>query len=90
MLRRLRYVVSKALSIDEVATAFPSPTSFGGLSNSVHGLMTVRRYPSYVAYVTIDSGTGSTTLPLYYANANSRGLAEICIGQTDALRQLTW
>lgn len=91
MLIRARYAISKAMSIDEVSSTFPSPTSFGGTSNLVHGLMTVRRFPSYMAYASIDPGTGvSTTVPLYFANANGRSLLEIGIGQTDVLRQLTW
>lgn len=87
---RARYGTHAALSLDVSAAFFPA-LAFGGSSNLVHGLMTVRRFPSYVAYVTIDPGGGTiSTVPLYFAEASGRDLLEIVIGQTDVLRQLTW
>ena len=89
---RARYALSSALRLDVSATTFPTPASFGGATNLVHGIIMVRRFPSYVLYVTIDTGTGGgpVTVPLYFADAASRGLGEIVIGQHDPLRQLTW
>lgn len=91
LLMRSRYAISSGLSMDVAARSFLMPTSFGGTANLVHGTITVRRYPSYVVYVAIDRGTGvATTVPLYFADASSRGLLEIAVGQTDVLRQLNW
>lgn len=90
-LTRGRYAMSSGLNLDASGRAFATPANFGGTSNLVHGLIAVRRYPSYVAYVTVASGTGiGVTIPLYFADASSRSLAEIVIGQTDPVRQLTW
>jgi hypothetical protein len=91
MSTRARYAVSSGLSLDASGRTFPAPTNFGGSSNLVHGLITVRRFPSYVTYVTIgpSAGTG-VTIPLYFADASGRNLAEIVVGQTDPIRQLTW
>ena len=91
LVARGRYGLSRGLSMDVAAGHFPLPTSFGGAANLVHGLITVRRFPSYVVYVTVDRGTGAAiTIPLYFADASGRSLLEIAVGQTDTLRQLTW
>jgi hypothetical protein len=87
---RARYAVSSGLNMDVSAANFPTPTSFGGTANLFHGLATVRRFPSYAVYVTIGSGGPATTIPVYFANAISRNLGEIVIGQTDPIRQLTF
>jgi hypothetical protein len=51
----------------------------------------VRRFPSYVVYATWDSGEGvPITIPIYFADASQRTLAEIVVGQHDPVRQLTW
>jgi hypothetical protein len=70
---------------------FPCRPLLAGAANLVHGLITVRRFPSYVVYVTIDRGTGAAvTIPIYFADASGRSLLEIAVGQTDTLRQLVW
>lgn len=89
-LTKARYTVSAGLNLDVSGSRFPTPAHFGGTANLVHGTITVRRFPSYVLYVTIDSGSGATTIPYYFADASGRNLATIAIGQTDPLRQLTW
>jgi hypothetical protein len=88
---RGRYAFSSALCMDVAARAFPGSASCGGTANLVHGLITVRRFPSYIVYLTIDPGSGiSTAVPLYFADASGRNLLEIAVGQTDPLRQVTW
>lgn len=88
MMTRARYAVSSGLSMDVSATTFPAPTSFGSGGNLMHGLATVRRFPSYVVYVTIGTGGAAVSIPVYFADASSRNLLEIGIGQTDVIRQL--
>jgi hypothetical protein len=83
---RARYGFSSGLNMDVAATTFPAPTNFGGTANLLHGLATVRRFPSYVVYVTI----GAVTIPVYFADASRRNLGEIVVGQTDPIRQLTF
>ena len=91
LLTRAAYATHSALSMDVAASRFPTPTSFGGSSNLVHGTVLVRRFPSYVVYTTIDGGTGTPVcIPHYFADASGRNLATIAIGQTDLLRQLSW
>lgn len=88
---RGRYAFSSALTLDVASSTFPGPASCGGTANLVHGLITVRRFPSYVVYITIDPGTGAlTSMPLYFADASSRNFLEIGVGQTDPVRQVTW
>lgn len=87
---RARYQISSGLNMDVSATSFPTPTSFGAGGNLFHGLATVRRFPSYVVYVTIGGIAASTTIPVYFANAISRSLGEIVISQTDPVRQLAF
>ena len=88
---RGRYAFSSALCLDAAARSFPGTVACGGTANLMHGLIMVRRFPSYVVYVTVDPGTGlSTSVPLYFAEASGRNLLEIAVGQTDPLRQLTW
>jgi hypothetical protein len=91
IISRARYAMSSALRIDVASSNFPIPTSFGSGGNLFHGLATVRRFPSYVVYVTISMlGGASTTIPVYFADASGRALAEIAIGQTDPFRQLAF
>jgi hypothetical protein len=72
------------------ASTFP-PTQFNSSENLVHGAIMVRRFPSYVVYATLDSGEGvPITIPIYFADASQRTLAEIVVGQHDPIRQLTW
>ncbi len=87
---RARYAIHSILSLDEAAKRYPAPASFGAGGNIVHGLVTVRRFPSYVLYGTVDSGTGPKTIPIYFAEASGRALGAIAIGQTDVLRALPW
>jgi hypothetical protein len=87
---RARYAVSSGLSMDVSATSFPTPTSFGSGGNLFHGLATVRQFPSYAVYVTVGTGAAATTIPVYYADASSRNLLQIAIGQTDVIRQLAF
>jgi len=89
-LTRARYGVSSGLSMDVAAARFPMPMHFGGTGNLVHGIVTVRRFPSYVLYVTIGCGRSPVTIPIYFADASGRSLAEIAVGQSDPVRQLTW
>jgi hypothetical protein len=91
LLTRGRYALSSALDMDVSASAFRTRTNFSGTTNLVHGTIMVRRFPSYVLYGTADIGSGlRTTIPNYFANASTRNLIEIAIGQTDLLRQLRW
>lgn len=88
---RLRYAFSSGLNLDKSAATFPKPVDFGASDNLVHGIIMVRRFPSYIVYATIDTGQRQpVTIPVYFANANSRALTEIVIGQHDPVRQLTW
>lgn len=88
---RLRYEMSSAFNLDSSGRIFPTLTNLGGSSNLVHGMIMVRRFPSYVVYVSIDRGSGSpATAPIYFADAHDRALGRIVYGGTDVLRQLTW
>jgi hypothetical protein len=88
---KMRYGISSGLNLDAGASTFPGVTTFGGTANLMHGLITVRRFPSYIVYGTVDIGKGGPrTVPIYFADASKRGLLEIAIGQTDTLRHFTW
>jgi hypothetical protein len=76
--------------LDVSGRHFPRPAHFGGQSNLVHGTMMVRRFPSYVLYVTIGAGAGAVTVPLFFADASNRNFLEIVWPDTGPLRQLTW
>jgi hypothetical protein len=86
---RARYAASSGLSMDEAAVSFPG-VGFPGASNLAHGLITLRRFPSYIMYLTVSDSGRLTTVPHYFANANARSLAEIVVGQADVLRPLPW
>ena len=91
LVTRGRYAVSNGATMDVSVRNFPVQPSFGGTTNLVHGTIMVRRFPSYVVYVTINRGTSvAATVPLYFADASSRNLLEIAVGQTDVLRPTTW
>ena len=91
LMTRARYGASRLLSLDIAAAVFPAPIGLGGTAGLVHGLITVRRFPSYVVYVTVDHGSGAAaTVPIYFADASHRALGEIVVGQTDVLRMLRW
>lgn len=83
---KARYTAHSAKPIDVSASIFPKPANFGGTGNLFHGLCTVRRFPSYVVYVT----TGGVTIPVYFADASGRNLGEIVLDWTDPFRQLTF
>jgi hypothetical protein len=86
---RARYGYSSGFSLDEAAASFPG-MNFPGVSNLAHGVIAVRRYPSYIVYLTVTDGGRSVTVPYYFANANARALAAIAVLQTDVLRPLPW
>ena len=87
---RLRYSIADLMSLDD-SGAISAPQNFGGNANLIHGLAYVRRFPSYVVYVTVSSETRTmVSLPVYFSDASARSLAEIVIGQNDAIRQLPW
>jgi len=87
---RVHYAISSPLSLDASSRVFPRVRT-SGAANLLHGLITVRRYPSYVVYVSTGSGAYPTkTVPLYFADADKRSLAEIIVGQTDVIPQLAW
>ena len=87
---RARYAISSQLSLD-VSDRVSTRTRMSGATNLLHGLITVRRYPSYVVYVSTGSGANPTNMALlYFADASTRSLAEIVIGQTDVIPQLAW
>lgn len=87
---RARYAVSAAASLDVAATTFPHLGSLGGGGRTIHGLLTLRRFPSLVLYTTVDTGGGASTVPHYFADASARSLGAIVIGQTDVLRTIPW
>ena len=86
LMTRAGYATNFGNGLDVAQSSFPSPINFGGTSNLVHGTMKVRRFPSYVMYVTI----GSVTVPLFFADASNRNFLEITVAETAVLRQLTW
>jgi hypothetical protein len=88
-LLRARYTFSGAMSLDVSKSKFSA--GFNGFQNLIHGVIMVRRFPSYVVYATLDSGRSiPITIPIYFADASQRSLAEIVVGQHDPIRQLTW
>ncbi len=94
---RVQYAKSSATSLDVSKKTFPFPANFGGANNLVHGTITVRRFPSYVVYVTISNDAAAPiSIPVYFADASGRNpwgmgaLAEILVAHTDVLRPLTW
>jgi len=86
---RASYAWCSGFSLDISPRVFPTPANFGGTTNLVHGTMKVRRFPSYVLYVTI-GGAGGVCIPLFFADASTRNMMEITVAATEALRQLTW
>jgi hypothetical protein len=82
-LTRLRYAASTAASLDSGDFSLD-----GNGNNLLHGLITVRRFPSYIVYATINENV----VPVYFADASQRvfGLGQIVIGQTDPLRRVRW
>jgi hypothetical protein len=82
---RSRYAVSSALNLDVSASKCPG-TPIPSSGNLIHGLCTVRRFPSYVVYATVNG----FSQPIYFADASGRSLGEIVIGQTDPMRQVGW
>ena len=89
-LTKLRYGVADLMNLD-VSETLPSPKNFGATSNLIHGVASVRRFPSYIVYVTVSGeGRALISLPVYFADASGRGLGEIVLGQSDAIRQLSW
>jgi hypothetical protein len=91
MTLRARYGFSGAIKLDTSEDAFPAPANFGGTANLTHGIIMVRRFPSYVVYATVDSGAcPPVTIPIYFADASGRSLGAILVGQHDPIRQLTW
>lgn len=89
-LTTLRYATSSKLNMDVAATTFSGSLFGTGVGGLIHGLITLRRFPSLVVYVTLDVGSGPKTVPLYFADASGRSLAAIAVGQTDVLRQMAW
>jgi hypothetical protein len=87
---RARYAISSPLSLDASSQVFPRART-SGAANLLHGLITVRRYPSYVVYASTGLGAYPIkTVPIYFANADKRNIAEIIVGQTDVIPQLVW
>lgn len=87
---RAEYAIHLGSNLDVSTTRIPGPLNFGGSANLVHGAIKVRRYPSYVVYATVTNSGAPVTIPLYFADASSRGLSEIAIGWTDPVRQINW
>lgn len=89
-LTKLRYGVADVMNLD-VSEQLTAPQNFGGTANLVHGLAYVRRFPSYVVYVSVSGdGRAPACLPVYFADASRRSLGEIIVGQSDLIRQLAW
>jgi hypothetical protein len=78
------------LGLDESKRAFGARDSFGSPLHLMHGFIRIRRFPSYVLYVTVMTPRYNATIPVYYANASKRGLLEIAIDQLDILREITF
>ncbi len=83
---RALYATISPMNLDVSGRTFPAPASFGSGGNLLHGTAVVTRYPSFVAYVTI----GLTTIPVLFADASSRNLAEIVVSQSCLIRQLAF
>jgi len=90
LLTRLRYGVASTLSLD-TSQRIPAPQNFGGTSNLIHGLVYVRKFPSYVVYMSITGETISPiSLPVYFSDATERHWTAILLGQEDPIRQVSW
>jgi hypothetical protein len=95
-LTRARYFAMSDLASLDLSKSLASSSTFGGTTGLVHGTITVRRFPSYVVYLTIQRDALSRTLPIYFADATDRNPAkygafvEITVGHTDSLRRMTW
>lgn len=90
---RASYTAEAPLSMDTSKTLPGSVNSLGGgTEHLIHGLVTVRRYPSYVVYVSMTTPGGSKfTQVVFFANAIDRNpIAEIGIPQDSTLRQVTF
>ncbi len=87
---RMRYGISRALPLDRAAATFPGTASVGTGGRLVHGLLTLRYFPSLVVYLTVTDAGARASTPLYFADAISRPLLSIAAGQTDVLRTVTW
>lgn len=89
-LTRLRYGIADLINLD-TSDRIAAPQNLGGTENLVHGLAYVRRFPSYVVYLSASGDDKAPrSLPIYFSDASERSLAEIVVGQQDAIRQITW
>lgn len=87
-----RYRADAPLGFDDSAS-LPgvSATLGGGTTHLLHGIISVRRFPSYVVYVTLTSATGTrSTEIVFFADASHRGLVEIVLPWDSQLRRITF
>ncbi len=87
-----RYFADAPLGFDDSGSLSGTASTLGGgTAHLLHGIITVRRFPSYAVYVTLtsDAGTRSTEI-VFFANSASRGLAEIAVPWDSQIRQLTF
>lgn len=83
---RMRYAADCPLpTLDTVPTG-TARTIGTGSGNLMHGTIEVRRFPSYVVYVTMDSASEI----LFFADASKRNLLEIAVPSDSQLRRITW
>lgn len=86
------YRADAPFSLDQSGSCPGTSPSFGGGTGSLlHGLVTVRRYPSYAVYVTMTSSAGVRRSEIvFFADASSRNLLEIAVAQDSELRRVTF
>ena len=92
-LTRARYAADAPMSLDNSARLGTGSGLGVGKENLVHGLVTTRRYPSYIAYLSITPRGGMlVSQPVFFADASSRtlGLGEILVPWDSKIRQVTW
>ncbi|MCA8990819.1 MAG: hypothetical protein KDA88_02515 [Planctomycetaceae bacterium] len=86
LIRRAAYSLDCPLATLDSGGPTRTSSLGAGRSNLMHGTIEVRRYPSYIVYVT----AGSSTAVLFFADANHRNLLEIAVGTDSRLRDVHW
>jgi hypothetical protein len=86
------YKADAPISIDESASCpGVSPTLGGGTASLLHGVITVRRYPSYVVFVSLTTPAGAKSSQIvFFSNAVNRSLLEIIVPWDSQLRRVTF
>ena len=90
-LTRARYAADAPLSLDNSPRLGTGHRLGSTASNIAHGIITTRRFPSYIVYLSVTPlGGAIATQPVFFADASSRNFLEIVASQDSQIRQIVW